>query len=163
MGIRNKFPARSSLQPEGGLWNARFMLFPWHQGCFYHGMFDKLCVFTALRVDTAIPAAWLRGGLDLKFRKLVTGCVESQSGWPGVVSVSPCRAPYGSVTVHEGFLGVLVVQQKSWQTQTPLAPLCPLWNYMWRLGPASAADTQPWEEGQQVLVKRTGGSRKCWL
>lgn len=32
-----------------------------------------------------------------------------------------------------------------------MTSLCPLWYCMWRLGPASAADSQPWEGGQQVF------------
>lgn len=173
MGIRNKFPARSSLQPEGRLWNVWSMLFfsLWHKG-FYHGMFDKLCI-TALwvstpgRLNTAIPTAWLRDGLGLKYLFHPEHLSQSarrhgQAGEGLFQNVGRCRAPRGSVTVREDFLGVLVGQQRSWKAQTPMASLCPLWNCMWRLGAASAADTQSWEEGQQVLKGlATQGSVDC--
>lgn len=139
MGIRNKFPARSSLQPEGGLWNARSMFFPWRRG-FYHGMFDKLCIYSSLSEHTgqngcchscSLTERW--SGSEIPASGI---CHTTQAGQGLFENVSACRAPCGSVTVRGGFLGVPVGQQKGWKAQSPMASMCALGNCMCRLGPA---------------------------
>lgn len=131
---RLKFPAKSSLQPEGGLSNTQSIsFFLWHRGLLRLSN----CVFTALWVEHTWQNGYchscsstVRGGLGLKYllhpESLLQGSwSRGQAGQGFFIKSVRAGCPVALSLPVKAFSASWVGQEESWQAPTCEGPQHP--------------------------------------